>query len=48
VVAPIIDFLASVARGGKAKDWYSAERVGALVEAVFAWAQISTESVSTN
>lgn len=45
VVAPIVDFVAAVARAGKAKEWYTPEKIGALVEMVFAFAQISIESV---
>jgi hypothetical protein len=46
VAAPIVDFVAAVARSGRAKEWFAPDKVGALVEMVFAWAQISTESVS--
>jgi hypothetical protein len=44
VAAPLVDFVAAVARAGRAKEWFVPARVGALVAAVFAWAQISTES----
>jgi hypothetical protein len=48
VAAPIMDWLTTIARGGKAKEWFTPDCVSALVETVFAWAQISVESVKTS
>lgn len=47
VVAPTLDFISSVARSGKSKDWFEPSAVNSLVEAILGWSQISTESVGT-
>jgi hypothetical protein len=46
VAAPIVDFVAAVGRRGRAEAGFAPGQLGGLVEMVFAWAQISTESVS--
>jgi hypothetical protein len=45
VVSPIFDFVTSVARSGRAKEWFEPAAVNGLMEAIVGWAQISTESV---
>jgi len=44
VAAPILDFVSSVARSGKAREWFEPTAMNALLEAVIGWSQISMES----
>lgn len=46
LIVPIIDFVAAVARGGKAKAWFDAQHFPALVAAVFKFTQIAEQDVS--
>ena len=46
LISPIIDFISLVSRGGKAKTWYTQERIDALTSAVFNYAQMTMEDVS--
>lgn len=47
LLCPIIDFLAAIIRGGKCKEWFSTENMGALVESVFKYTQMTDDDVST-
>jgi hypothetical protein len=49
LVIPLMDFVASVARGGKAKEWFNAEdgnRAKTLIGNVIQWVQMTDEDVS--
>jgi hypothetical protein len=46
LICPIIDFIAAVARGGKAKTWFNQERIDALTSCVLNYAQMTVEDVS--
>ena len=43
---PILDFLSSVIRGGKAKTWFEGNNLTAVISAVFQYAQMTDEDVS--
>lgn len=43
---PIIDFVSSVIRGGKAKGWLEPTNMEALVTAILGWIQMTGEDVS--
>jgi hypothetical protein len=47
LLCPILDFVSAVARGGKAKEWFSEGNLNALISAVFSFAQMTDEDVST-
>ncbi|KAF8913175.1 armadillo-type protein [Gymnopilus junonius] len=47
LLCPIIDFLAAVIRGGKARDWLVADNVLSVVSSVFAFVQMTDEDVET-
>lgn len=47
LICPIIDFVAAVARGGKAKEWFDSRNLAALVSAVFNFVQMTDEDVRT-
>jgi hypothetical protein len=47
LLCPILDFVTSVARGGKAKEWFAEGNLNALISAVFSFAQMTDEDVST-
>lgn len=46
VLCPIIDFLAAVIRGGKAREWVADENILAIVTSVFAFVQMTDEDVA--
>ncbi len=46
LIVPIVDFIAAVARGGKAKLWFDAQHFPALVSAVFKFTQVGEQDVS--
>ena len=43
LVCPMLDFVASVARSGKAKDWFQGDNLSGLIGAVFGWVQMSND-----
>ena len=45
LVCPMLDFIASVARSGKAKDWFEGDNLAGLISAVFSWVQMSQDDV---
>jgi hypothetical protein len=45
--SPIIDFISSVIRGGKAKAWLKTENLESLIVAIFGWIQMTEEDVRT-
>ncbi|KAF6754194.1 armadillo-type protein [Ephemerocybe angulata] len=47
LICPILDFLASVVRGGKARGWFVDDRLSALVVAVFKLSQMTDEDEET-
>ena len=47
LIVPIIDFVSNVARGGKARGWFDAQRFPALVSAIFRFTQMTEEDVSS-
>ncbi len=46
LISSILDFVATVIRGGKAKQWFTPEHSTALIAAVFNYAQMTDEDVS--
>ncbi|PFH48408.1 hypothetical protein AMATHDRAFT_65585 [Amanita thiersii Skay4041] len=51
LICPIIDFISTVARSGKAKTWFEGERFTAMVDAIFKFTQMTDddeESWATN
>ena len=46
LICPILDFLSSVIRGGKAKTWFEGNNLTAVISAVFQYAQMTDEDVS--
>ncbi|PPQ99515.1 hypothetical protein CVT24_005305 [Panaeolus cyanescens] len=47
LLCPIIDFLAAVVRGGKCKEWLANENIGALIESVFKYTQMTDDDIET-
>ena len=45
LLCPIIDFLAAVIRGGKARDWIAGDNVLELVSSVYALVQMTEDDV---
>ncbi|CDO77258.1 hypothetical protein BN946_scf184753.g8 [Trametes cinnabarina] len=43
LVCPMLDFVASVARSGKAKDWFEGTNLAGLISGVFSWVQMTSE-----
>ncbi|OBZ68625.1 Importin-9 [Grifola frondosa] len=43
LVCPIIDFVSSIARTGRAKEWFTSDNLHSLTGAVFNWVQMSQE-----
>ncbi|EIN14253.1 ARM repeat-containing protein [Punctularia strigosozonata HHB-11173 SS5] len=43
LICPIIDFSASIARSGKAKEWFDQSNTQALVDTVFRWVQMTKD-----
>ena len=48
LVCPMLDFVASVARSGRAKEWFDGDNLSNLVGLVFNWAQMTHDDVSTS
>lgn len=48
LLCPIIDFLAAVIRGGKARGWLVDDNILAVVSSVFAFVQMTDEDVRPN
>src|ERR1700683_491693 len=46
LVCPLIDFVSTVTRGGKAKEWFDSGHLPALIGAVFNYVQMTEEDVS--
>lgn len=46
LLCPIIDFLASVIRGGKGREWVVDENIAAIVSSMFAFVQMTDEDVN--
>ncbi|KAL0575020.1 hypothetical protein V5O48_006949 [Marasmius crinis-equi] len=47
LITSTMDFVASIARGGRARDWFNGERAAALVSAVFNYIQMTDEDEET-
>lgn len=47
LICPILDFVANVIRGGKARDWFVSDNTSTLVSAVFEYVQMTDEDVET-
>lgn len=45
VVCPLMDFISSVMRGGKAKEWFDSANLHILTGAVFNYVQMTREDV---
>ncbi|RDX47886.1 ARM repeat-containing protein [Lentinus brumalis] len=43
LVCPMLDFFASVARSGRAKDWFEGNNLTGLISAVFSWVQMTSD-----
>ncbi|KAI0756104.1 ARM repeat-containing protein [Daedaleopsis nitida] len=43
LVCPVLDFVASIARSGKAKDWYEGDNLANLIGAVVSWVQMTSD-----
>ncbi|TEB38615.1 ARM repeat-containing protein [Coprinellus micaceus] len=48
LICPVLDFLASVVRGGKARSWFVNDHLSALIVSVFKLAQMTDEDTWTN
>ena len=46
LVCPMLDFVASIARSGRAKDWFEGDNLSGLISAVFSWVQMTSDDVS--
>jgi hypothetical protein len=46
LLCPILDFVAVVIRGGKARDWFVKDNINAVVAAVFEYIQMTDDDVS--
>lgn len=46
LVCPVVDFVASIARSGKAQDWYEGDNLTNLIGAVLPWVQMTSDDVS--
>ncbi|KAL1749221.1 armadillo-type protein [Schizophyllum fasciatum] len=47
LICPILDFLSSVIRGGKAKAWFENDNLPAVISAVFNYAQMTDDDEET-
>jgi hypothetical protein len=47
LICPIIDFMGTVTRGGKARGWFSEQNLSALISSVFAFLQMTNDDVSS-
>ncbi|KAL0068448.1 hypothetical protein AAF712_004526 [Marasmius tenuissimus] len=47
LVTSTMDFIASIARGGRARDWFTGERYATLISAVFQYIQMTDEDEDT-
>ncbi|KAK2464757.1 hypothetical protein APHAL10511_003175 [Amanita phalloides] len=47
LIVPIIDFVAAVARGGRAKAWFDVQHFPALVSAIFKFTQMTEDDAET-
>ncbi|KAJ7597774.1 ARM repeat-containing protein [Mycena floridula] len=47
LISAILDFLAAVARGGKAKDWFTSESLVPLISSVFSFTQMTDNDEDT-
>ncbi len=45
LVCPMLDFVANIARSGKAKDWFEVENFASLISTVFSWVQMTSKDV---
>lgn len=45
LICPIVDFMSSVARGGRAKEWFEAGNLQSLIGSVFQYVQMTEEDV---
>ncbi|KAI0354778.1 ARM repeat-containing protein [Trametes cingulata] len=43
LVCPMLDFIANVARSGKAKDWFEGANLAGLIGGVFSWVQMTSD-----
>ncbi|KAG6872765.1 hypothetical protein C0995_006804 [Termitomyces sp. Mi166 len=43
LICPILDFASAVTRGGKARDWFNTDNLGALITAIFDFVQMTDE-----
>ncbi|RPD64798.1 ARM repeat-containing protein [Lentinus tigrinus ALCF2SS1-6] len=43
LVCPMLDFVANIARSGKAKDWFEGDNLTGLIGAVFSWVQMTSD-----
>jgi importin-9 len=46
LVCPLIDFVSSATRAGKAKEWFDSGNLPSLVGAIFNYVQMTDEDVS--
>ncbi|KAJ7292991.1 armadillo-type protein [Mycena rebaudengoi] len=47
LICPIIDFMGTVTRGGKARGWFSEQNLSALISSVFAFLQMTNDDEET-
>ncbi|KAF7974899.1 hypothetical protein HWV62_11051 [Athelia sp. TMB] len=47
LICPIVDFMSSVARGGRAKEWFEAGNLQSLIGSVFQYVQMTEEDEET-
>lgn len=45
LISAILDFIAAVARGGRAKDWFKADSLVALITTIFNFTQMTDNDV---
>ena len=46
LIVPILDFVTTVARGGKAKGWFTVATLSSLAGEVYNWVQMTSDDVS--
>ena len=45
LICPMLDFIANVARSGRAKDWFEGDNLTGLIGAIFSWVQMTSDDV---
>ena len=48
LICPMLDFVANVARSGRAKEWFEGDHLSSLITLVFTWTQMTHDDASVS